>query len=216
MHFWHWVTVLAGVALAAPAVAALTKRKPGTPTPCSAAETRRRIDAVLAGPRGYYGLGAGGYNPAAALPWGDYQARAGEDPARVKVRRAQRMAWCDCSGFTSWAIGISRHAPGAISGDWISCDAMVRDARGPNAMFKQVAIPEVQLGDVLVYAGRHENGQRVAIGHCCVVIERPDVVARFADLTVAECQAGSSPAVRRHDGSLWDRKNGIAIRLVLS
>lgn len=83
---------------------------------------------------------------------------------------------------------------------------------GPRRLVRPIAPADLLPGDGLVYRGRHAGGKRVAIGHCCLVIARPLILTCFADVTIMECQASSSPAVRRRGGGLWDRKGGIGIR----
>ena len=87
-----------------------------------------------------YKLGAGGKDPARALP-----ATAGA---------------CDCSGFVAWCLGLPRRQPETIG--WIETSRMVRDARGANLLFVEVLEP--QPGDVIVYPDR--NGRQ---GHCGIV-----------------------------------------------
>lgn len=76
--------------------------------------------------RGVYRLGRGGRKPLASSPFD----AAGE---------------ADCSGYAAWAIGLDRYQPGDIGGDWISTDSIVRDARGPRAMFELVGAAPASL-----------------------------------------------------------------------
>lgn len=158
-----------------------------------AAEVVRRALSVEG--TGIYGLGCGGKDPAAPSPL-DAHGR------------------CDCSGFLAWTWGESRHDPDdgedEIGGDWIYTDALEADGRGPQKFARRVMPANVQPGDGLVY------GAGAKVGHCAIVIARPAVVRRFADVTVAHCHgpSGKGPAITRASGALWDRKGGIAIRRV--
>ena len=148
--------------------------------------------------QGVYGLGRGGRRPLWPTPF-------------------DALGRCDCSGYAlSWAFGLDRYQPGRIAGDWLACDLVYADATGPRRMWRRVDVADVQPGDALVYPGRHENGRRVAIGHCAVVVERPAVVTSFADCGVTHCHgpAGHSPAITRATGALWTRHGGIAVRRV--
>lgn len=159
--------------------------------------------AVACEGRGRYALGTGGRHPESADPFGtrrDY--------------RATGAVWCDCSGFTSFALGLDRYQPGKIAGDWLGCNQMAADAVGPQRMFRTVAPADVRPGDLLVYPGRSVGGRRVAIGHVSVVVARPAFVRSLADVAVTHCHGGRGPAVSRATGALWERRGGIAVRRV--
>ena len=163
---------------------------------------------------GLYGLGCGGRDPSASSPLGEYRPRPGEDPRITAARRAMGPLWGDCSAFLAWCWSEPRHDPDdgedEIGGDWIYTDALEADGRGPQKFARRVMPANVQPGDGLVY------GAGAKVGHCAIVIARPAVVRRFADVTVAHCHgpSGKGPAITRASGALWDRKGGIAIRRV--
>lgn len=187
-----------------------------------AAEHRGDVQAVRRAlsveNQGLYGLGCGGRDPKAPDPWGPYQGRKGENPAQVAKRRALGRVWLDCSGALSWWWSEPRRdsADGEdeIDGDWLACDSLCADATGPRRFVRSIAPADVVPGDGLAYPGRYAGGRRVAIGHCCLVIWRPAVVRRFADLLVMHCHgpSGAGPAVSRRDGALWDARRGVALR----
>lgn len=147
---------------------------------------------------GRYRLGAGGRDPSASSP-------------------LDANGECDCSGFLAFCWNEPRKdsADGEdeIAGDWIYTDSLYVDARGPQRFGREISAPHVEPGDALVYRG-HVPG--VPVGHCAIVIARPRIVARFADLTVIHCHGptGGSPAITRSSGALWDRRAGIGIRRV--
>lgn len=141
--------------------------------------------------RGVYRLGRGGHRPA--------------DPAPFDASGAS-----DCSGFASWCLGLDRYQPTAIDGGWISTDSIVRDARGPRRMFREVPIGEAKAGDLVVYPGRFVAGRRVGIGHVGVVVEPG---ATIAACRVAHCAASGPVAVRVSDGRPWARRGIVARRV---
>lgn len=156
------------------------------------ADAVRRALSVVG--QGRYSLGKGGRSPAASTPF-------------------DREGRCDCSGMVAWAIGLDRYQPGRIGGDWISTDSIVRDAEGPRAMFRPVAITDWQPGDLVVYPGRRVGGVRVAIGHVGIVVV---VGPTIAECRVAHCAASrhAGPgAVRVSDGRPWARR-GVVVRRV--
>ena len=106
---------------------------------------RRARSAIGHGTR--YKLGAGGTNPNAPHP-----ATGGA---------------CDCSGFTAWALGVSRQTSDPLyrdfNGGWINTDAMVHDATRPGGLFTRLSTPRV--GALAVY-GRRGAG---SYGHCGVI-----------------------------------------------
>lgn len=203
-------------AIALGATIAAIVRKPGTPEPVSPAERARRGDAARKGPRGYYGLGCGGTDPKAPLPWGTYQARPGEDAARVKVRRSVGALWCDCSGFIAWLLGVPRKIAGYARGyGWLSTDGLIADADDPAVELVQW----VPLGATIepwvclvVYGSvdTDHDGDRDRIGHVGIVIGVPvgwtyQGAASLELLTILHCAASKSDtgAIRVSDGKPW-------------
>lgn len=108
-----------------------------------------------------YSLGAGGMHPAAATP-------------------TDATHRCDCSGFASWCLGLSRKTSNPvfveINGGWIETTAIVHDALVSHALFTATRDP--QPGDLIVYgdaAGHQghvgivtavENGHATRVVHC--------------------------------------------------
>lgn len=64
--------------------------------------------------------------------------RGGMKPERDRPSNSEGM--CDCSGFIAWCCGISRQCT-AISGGWIETTIIVRDATGPQALFRKLPAP---------------------------------------------------------------------------
>jgi hypothetical protein len=148
----------------------------------------------------YYGLGRGGDDAAAPVPW-------------------DRMCRVDCSAAVAWALGYARNV-----GDWntskILSDAFemrfadpndgpmprINVGPGPRTRFRPVDFDEVVLpGDVLVIDGVFEmrDGKRVRVrpGHVEMIVDvEPDFVRGgsrwYRDLVVA----GSSPSKSKRFG----------------
>ena len=188
-----WLRNLGG-RLAAPRVdppelAAVEAEIAATPDPRAGRAVARARQHVGTG---RYGLGRGGRKPDAVTPF-------------------DRDGLCDCSGYASWALGLDRYQPGAIGGDWISTDAIVRDATGPRRMFRAVELIDARPGDLVVYGGRHVGGVRVRIGHVGMVVEPG---ATWEATRVVHCHGGKAPAVSESSAALWGRRVGIVARLV--
>ena len=110
-----------------------------------------------------YKLGKGGFKPSSATPAPDWL--------------------CDCSGFVSWAIGISRfqgnkRKPWSAHIPWIETTAIVQDATGLKRLFKEIEAPVP--GCLVVYG---DSGKRQ--GHVGIV----SVVRSAKDYDVIDCNA---------------------------
>lgn len=108
---------------------------------------RRARSAVGRGTR--YRLGRGGFDPSLKLP-----AQSGD---------------CDCSGFLSWALGISRHQrdkdkPWSKAIPWIETTAIYKDAKGKKLLFTKISEPVP--GCLVVYPDRWLG---VKQGHVAIV-----------------------------------------------
>lgn len=221
--------LLAGPPVAAPPVPLThAERRLGMPAPLPAGARAARLRLALAGPRGYYGLGCGGDDPARALPWGRYRPRAGEDPARVRVRTAAGAVWLDCSGWLAWYLGVPRRIPGYARGwGYLSTDGLIADAEDPAVeLVEYVPIGgEVVPHQVLAVYGWHDDdhdGVRDGgeIGHCGAVVGVPagwryTGPESIEQLQVAHTAASSSPtgALRVSDGRAW-RRRGRLVRVL--
>lgn len=128
--------------------------------------------AAIAGIPIEYKLGAGGMHPGSPIPG----------------------ASCDCSGFVSWCLGVSRQTDHPlyqrINGGWINTDAMVADIGDAAGLFRSC---EPEPGAVVVYPGPPAR----AVGHCGIVVATEDGRAT----QVLHCSSGN-----------W-RQHGHAIRI---
>lgn len=137
-----------------------------------------------------YGLGQGGMSPKDELP--------------------TRNGRCDCSGFAAWAIGISRYQydkgkKWSKAIPWIETTAIVKDAIGPQKLFRQIPYPVV--GALVVYPDRKILGVWLQ-GHVGIATEIRD--ARSFD--VAHCSVGNDKkgdAIQVTGGDLFQRKHAI-------
>jgi cell wall-associated NlpC family hydrolase len=123
-----------------------------------------------------YALGRGGFSPKNQWPWNS------------KLE-------CDCSGFTSWAIGFSRKTDHpfyrSVNGGWLETSAMVKDANSTFGMFDLVPWTAALPGHFVVY-GDAGGGQ----GHVGIV---------------SEINLLAGPAKAIHCASGAYRRNGDAI-----
>lgn len=117
-----------------------------------------------------YKLGAGGMRPDADSP-------------------ADGMGNCDCSGFTAWALTVSRFLRGVPwydakhNGEWLNTDAIVRDAKSPFGFFDQILAAES--GCLIVFP---RSKTSPVAGHVGIVTE---VSESFTPLRVVHCSAGN-------------------------
>lgn len=140
-----------------------------------------------------YRLGAGGMAPALSMPWAGVQDHS-----------------CDCSGFVSWCLGLSRRVNGfpwydaAHNGEWLNTDAVVRDANSPFGFFD--LIKEVRPGAVIVFP----RADALNYGHIGIVSE---VGEKPEDMRVIHCSAGNfnklKDAIAETDGRAFKRPSTI-------
>lgn len=113
---------------------------------------------------------------------------------------------CDCSGFTSWALGISRRTDHPLyqrfNGGWINTDAMVHDASQATGFFSRLAEPVV--GALIVYPRIGKT-----VGHVGIVTK----VAGGAVSRVIHCSSGNfrnfGDAIRETPPTVFQRPQAI-------
>jgi hypothetical protein len=140
----------------------------------------------------HYALGCGGYRPDDPLP------------CRRSIRRIRRKGlpvlalFCDCSGFVSWVVGLSRRTT-IYKGRWgISTVSIYRDALGPGRYFHLLGPGEVQPGDFAVYPDRFDPVARKTVqGHVAVVTD-------YEGRRVIDCGA-SSDGITERIATFWPR-----------
>ena len=152
------------------------------------ARVARAKSAVGRGTR--YGLGHGGMNAKDELP--------------------TRNGRCDCSGFAAWAIGISRYQfdkgkAWSKAIPWIETTAIVKDATGPQKLFKQIPYPVV--GAIVVYPDRKILGVWRQ-GHVALAVDVHDS-RRYE---VVHCSVGNDKkgdAIQVTPGDLFQSQHAI-------
>jgi cell wall-associated NlpC family hydrolase len=134
-----------------------------------------------------YRLGKGGFDPKAERPW-------------------SKQMECDCSGFVSWCLGVSRKTNNPwyvkFNGGWFETSAIVRDALSPFGVFTKVDRQDARPGDVLVWGDT--GGQQ---GHVGLVT---------GAATVIHCSKSNwtltQDAIRETDMHIFDTHKAIAAR----
>lgn len=134
-----------------------------------------------------YRLGKGGYTPTNLVPW-------------------SKQFECDCSGFVSWCLGVSRKTDNPwyvrFNGGWLETSAIVRDATSPFGVFTEVARYDALPGDLLVW-GDAGGAQ----GHVGIV---------SGPTTIIHCSKGNwtrtQDAIRETDMTIFDSHKAIAAR----
>lgn len=203
------------IAFLAPFLALLARIRRAMPAPALELASVRRARSQRG--RGNYGLGSGGRDPRAADPFGAYQTRAGEDPARAHRRVLLGRVWCDCSGFVAWCLGIARKLSGGV---WFYTDRIVADAKRQLAFHDlgyRVPVDQARPGDVVAYGSidRDGDGKRDKIGHTGLIVAVAAKVRTLRDVRVIHCASGASAeggAVRESSGAPWDRPDAVVFR----
>jgi hypothetical protein len=126
---------------------------------------------------------------------------------------------CDCSGFTSWASGVSRHQPlnvfyKALNGGWLETTAMV--GLRPGGLFEKVTVPEP--GDLICWGDRKIKGAdgklRNTQGHVGVITE----VTAGKATKVVHCSSGNFKragyAIAETSADIFHKNGAIYLRRV--
>lgn len=172
--------------LTAKEFAAMAAPAPKTDTATSAVEALLARARSAAGSKTKYLLGAGGMKPAAAHPG----------------------STCDCSGYVSWVLGLSRMTDHPTykkyNGGWINTDAMVNDASVATGFFTKLDAPKK--GCIIVYPKAASGGPNY--GHVGIVTE----VASGKAKKVIHCSSGNSAlgdAIAETGPEVWNRPSTI-------
>lgn len=136
-----------------------------------------------------YKLGAGGISPALTRP--------------VNV-----SGECDCSGYVTWCLGISRQTKDpkyvAFNGGWINTDAMVKDAATPAGLFEKIGAPKQ--GCLVVFGAK--AGVR-KVGHVALVSR----VVEGKVAKVIHCSSGNyrstGDAIQETGPAVFDQPDAI-------
>jgi hypothetical protein len=118
-----------------------------------------------------YKLGRGGMSPAAALP-------------------ASHDNLCDCSGYVSWCMGMSRQTTHplyvAFNSGWINTDAMVHDANAATGFIER--IEGAKVGCLIVYG----KNPKASVGHVGIVTAVKMSGGKTTATKVIHCSSGNS------------------------
>lgn len=129
------------------------------------------------------------------------------------------VASCDCAGFVAWCLGYDRYQPDAFmpgSGwDWINCDSMIADARGPQTFYEELIATGEPLrdqrplpGDVVVFPSidLDHDGSRDRVGHTGIIVAVAPTwtPGDWRSLRVAHCSSGNGRrAIAETSGAPW-------------
>lgn len=142
-----------------------------------------------------YRLGSGGFKPHDILP--------------------TRNGYCDCSGYASWVLEISRYQADkdkawSKSLPWIETTAIYNDATGPQRLF--VHIPSPVPGCLVVYPDSKVLGVRRS-GHVAVVSRVNGKLWECIDCSASK-GGKSIEAIREWDRqALFEARGGIFVVL---
>ena len=130
----------------------------------NAGRLRARVErARIAVGRGTrYVLGKGGFKPSSPQP-GDLNGSG--------------VRLCDCTGFGSWWLGISRyqgdkHKPWSSAIPWVETTAIFKDATGRRLLFTTIKTPVPGCG--LVYPDKYLGRVKLREGHFMAVTRVED------------------------------------------
>jgi cell wall-associated NlpC family hydrolase len=134
-----------------------------------------------------YGLGKGGFDPDAPMPFG-----------RAKL--------CDCSGFVAWVFGVSRDLRGnpryPKGVGWFETSNLVKDAQSPWGDFDLVKWSDAKPGMIVVYGDSPPPARRQ--GHVGVVA----TVGPNGPRTFVHCSTGNE---RKFGDSIYETQSAFML-----
>jgi len=120
----------------------------------------------------------------------------------------------DCSDFVCDCLGIPKNQTDGLattggSGRWLGADAIAAGHIG-----EAHPLAEARPGDLIVFAGRWERGERVAIGHVevCVEVYEGRIFTIGCASSNHRHNAKRSAIAERDKTDLWKRKGAVAVR----
>lgn len=150
-----------------------------------------------------YGLGCGGMHPENGFPW-------------------NMDMHCDCSGFVSWALGVSRLVGpkhplyGVFPGAWLETSAIHADASAASpGAFLSIPWEQARPSDLIVYPDYKEAQQRHQ-GHVGMVATVDDA----GPLSIVHCSMGNwhehgDAIVETPVAPFWRLREAVIARCVL-
>ena len=148
-----------------------------------------------------YKLGKGGFSPVNPVPWSS-------------------SGHCDCSGFVSWAIGVSRQTDNPWykkqNGGWFETSAIVADCKTPFGFFDSVEWNQAKPGMLLVW-GDSKTATGVRQGHVGIVSGIVTTGLKMGEPnTVIHCSSGNfrktGDAIQETDVKIFRTNNAIVAR----
>lgn len=148
---------------------------------------------------------------ACALPIAYKLGMGGMRPVRESPANSDGQ--CDCSGFVSWCLGLSRQTADPfyrqLNGGWIETTAVVADAIAPRGLFSRVDVPEP--GDIMVWGDSKKNGRTVQ-GHIGIIA----AVENGRATRVIHCSSGNfrrlGKAVQETNADIFHNNGAIYAR----
>ena len=116
----------------------------------------------------------------------------------------------DCSDFAAHCMGL----PKRYKRVWYGTDRIVSDARGYNELYEEVERAAAAPGDLVVYPGKYEDGERVSVGHVGVIVEVDGPTLKTVDCSASSKRRHGTAIAVRDRTELWDRKRAIIARPV--
>jgi hypothetical protein len=122
----------------------------------------------------------------------------------------------DCSDFACHCLGIPKDQTNgrvtmraALASVWLGADAIYGGHIG-----KVLPLAEARPGDLIVYGGKWERGERVAVGHVevCVAIEDGNIITIGCASSNHKHNAKRSAIAMRDKTDRWRRKGAVAVR----
>jgi hypothetical protein len=119
----------------------------------------------------------------------------------------------DCSDFVCNCLGIpkdqTRNYGVALASVWLGADAIEAGHLG-----QARPLSEARPGDLIVYGGRWERGERVAVGHVevCVEVDEGRIITIGCASSNHLRNAKRSAIAKLDKTDLWRRKKAVAVR----
>lgn len=147
-----------------------------------------------------------------------YVLGAGNRRGPTRVRKEDgtyTVSGFDCWAFAdAYAYDHDRHDPGFNKGPWATvtddrnCDSAIEDAEHKREGYEVLERPERGCLLVMPSVRDPKTKKRIRIGHVWLVIEVPaewdPAKPQYDLLTTLQCQASSSPAIKRGPGPRHD------------
>ena len=140
-----------------------------------------------------------------------YETEARAAGVDLAALAGQRMPFCDCSGYVTWALGLPRAPSEDAPSGWIWTNSIYEDAQGPGGAFSRVDSDRERLvcrpGALLVYPSPDDEEP----GHIGIVSEtdaqgRPLRVLHCSSTLMIESARAGQPlsAIAETDAAVFE------------